>query len=302
MELDYSAFKDAFEKHKITQEKEPIELLLEDQYKEAYDILEDAYNSGLYVGIVGPVGCGKTALTRKFAYDHAIGFSWLTFSDLIRPATLIGNFEPNLVFKNGFSLESFTPGPLTLAAVYGQIFFANELNRGEEFVLNTLLDVMEEKRLYIPQLKTWLQVDNNFFFITAMNPSDLRGTRVLPQALKDRIRVWINLTYPSQEIETKIVMLNCPELKLRDETLHKIVEIVSETRNHHEIVQPASIRASIGYAKLLAQRIKRLGLQEPNNQQIFEVGKLILNQAINVSPGVDANILVERLLKTKLGV
>src|SRR6056297_3262148 len=185
-------FKKQFEEHRVDSEKdETIEILLEDQYKEAYDTLTDAYNTGLYVGLVGPVGCGKTALCRKFAQDQDIGFSWVTFSDLIRPATLIGTFDPTLVFKLGYSIDSFIPGPFTRAALEGSIFFGNEINRGEEYVLNTLLDALEEKRLYVPQLKTWVKVDREFFFIAAMNPQELRGTRVLPQAFKDRIGVWI---------------------------------------------------------------------------------------------------------------
>src|SRR6056297_3260496 len=186
-----TSFKKKFEAHRVKEEKEPIEILLEGQYKDAYETLQDAYNAGLYVGIVGPVGCGKTALCRKFSDDQEIGFSWVTFSDLIRPATLIGTFDPTLVFKMGYSVDSFIPGPFTRAALEGSIFFGNEINRGEEYVLNSLLDALEEKRLYIPQLKSWVKVDREFFFIAAMNPQELRGTRVLPQAFKDRIGVWI---------------------------------------------------------------------------------------------------------------
>jgi len=104
--LDIKEFSKLMESKMITDIKEDINLVLEGQYKYAYDAMMDAYNAGLFAGLVGPVGCGKTALCRKFAYDMSREFYWVTFSDLIRPATLIGSFDPTLVFKYGFAPES----------------------------------------------------------------------------------------------------------------------------------------------------------------------------------------------------
>jgi MoxR-like ATPase len=69
----------------ITDLRSDSEIILEGQYKEAYDAMLDAYHAGLYVGLIGPVGSGKTALCRKFANDLGRPFDWVTFSDLVRP-------------------------------------------------------------------------------------------------------------------------------------------------------------------------------------------------------------------------
>jgi MoxR-like ATPase len=294
-------FKTLFEEHEVKDENEKMDLVLEGQYKEAYDILDDAYHAKLNVGIVGPVGCGKTILCRKFAGDKNTGFSWITFNDLIRSASLIGSFDPSSVFQKGYTIENFNPGPFTRAALEGNIFFANEINRGQEFVLNTLLDALEEKRVYIPQLKKWINVDENFFFVAAMNPSDMRGTRILPKAIKDRIGVWITLTYPDKVLELKILRVNCREMTLGDDVLQKIVKIVQATRMSPDVVVPASIRCSINFARLLARRATREG-KLPNADMISKIGRLVLREAIEMTPSMSTDTYINKLLAQIVGV
>lgn len=296
-----SDFSKLVEAKKISDVREDVKLILEGQYKYAYEAMMDAHNASLFVGLVGPVGCGKTALCRKFAYDLQREFYWITFSDLVRPATLIGSFDPTLVFKSGFSAESYVPGPFTLASLKGGVFLANELNRGDEYVLNSMLDAMEERKLYIPQLKTWLEVDEDFYVICAMNPSELRGTRKLPSAIKDRIKVWIHLDYPPKSLEQKIVEANCPEYQLSAMTQEKIIQLMLQTRSDADVESPASIRASIGLARFVSERAKRLGTNV-DNSLIAEGAKLILKDSIEVRPGVDIDKYMKKLLTKVLGV
>ena len=292
-----------FNKSKVTSESGSEKpLILEEQYKNAYEGIMDAYNAGLYAGLIGPVGVGKTTLCRQVALDLKRGFYWVTFSDLIRPSSLIGSFDPTLVFKIGYSPESFVPGPFTLACLEGSVFLANEINRGDEYVLNSLLDALEEKRLYIPQLRTWIKVHDDFFFIAAMNPVELKGTRSLPQAVKDRIKVWCTLKYPSRKTEEKIVKANCPEADLSKNTLDLILDLVIKCRNHQLIEKPPSIRSSIGIAKLLAARMTRENTKKPSNQLIANVAHLVLPQSIEVLPGQTPEKIVKEVCIEVLGV
>ncbi|MBD3193210.1 MAG: AAA domain-containing protein [Candidatus Heimdallarchaeota archaeon] len=281
---------------------ERTNLILDDQYELAYEGIMDAYNAGLYAGLIGPVGVGKTTLCRKIAQDLDRGFYWITFSDLIRPSSLIGSFDPTLVFKIGYSPKSFVPGPFTLACLEGAVFLANEMNRGDEYVLNTLLDALEEKRLYIPQLRTWIKVHEDFFFIASMNPVELKGTRSLPQAVKDRIKVWCTLKYPSRKTEAKIVQVNCGETRINRETLDLILDIISTCRTHNLIEKPPSIRSSIGMARLIAARMEREGLKKADNKFIAEIAGLVLPHSIEVLPGQDPVAVVRSICYEVLGV
>jgi nitric oxide reductase NorQ protein len=281
---EITEFSKLIDESKIEDIREEINLVLEGQYKYAYEAMMDAYNAGLFVGLVGPVGCGKTALCRKFAYDMNREFHWVTFSDLVRPSTLIGSFDPTLVFKFGFSPDSYIPGPFSLAALKGGIFLANELNRGDEYVLNSMLDAMEERRLYIPQLKTWLRAKDEFYVIAAMNPTELKGTRKLPSAIKDRIKVWIHLGYPPKSLEQKIMVSNCPEYNLSALTQEKIIELMVQCRNDPVVERPPSLRTSIGLARFVSQRAQRLNTKV-DNKLIAESARLILQDSLELRPG-----------------
>jgi MoxR-like ATPase len=284
----------------VTDMRAESDIVLEGQYRDAYDAMLDAYHAGLYVGLIGPVGSGKTALCRRFAQDLGRPFEWVTFSDLVRPSNLIGSFDPTLVFKFGYSTQAFVPGPFTTSALQGGVFLANEMNRGDEYVLNTLLDALEERKLYIPALRTWYQVDKQFYLIAAMNPSEQRGTRRLPGAVKDRIKVWVQLGYPKRAVEQKIVRTHSGEYELTAARIESILELVHSTREEPAVEQPASIRSSIGIARLSAERAKRLGVAV-DNTIVAQAAQLVLSEAIKMKPGRSVQSYLENLLTRVLG-
>ncbi len=289
------------EQAKIEKMESDSKIILDGQYQEAYDAMTDAHNARLYVGMIGPVGSGKTSLCRKFAHDLGKPFDWVTFSDLVRPSNLIGSFDPTLVFKFGFSPEAFVPGPFTISALQGGVFLANELNRGDEYVLNTLLDALEEKTLYIPALRSWYKVSDEFYLIAAMNPSEHRGTRKLPSAIKDRIKVWYHLDYPNQATEQKIVQSHCQEYEVSDIQIEQILEMVHHTRSDPAVETPASIRSSIGIARLTAERANRLK-KDPDNTVLAEAAAMILPDAVKMKPGRNIDHYISSLLSKTLGV
>lgn len=295
--IDYSALLASKE---VKDLRSTSEIVLEGQYKDAYDAMMDAYHAGLYVGLIGPVGSGKTALCRKFANDLGRPFDWVTFSDLVRPSNLIGSFDPTLVFKYGFSTEAFVPGPFTISSLQGGVFLANELNRGDEYVLNTLLDALEERKLYIPALRTWYQVDPNFYLIAAMNPSENRGTRRLPSAIKDRIKVWVQLGYPKKATELKIVRSHCAEYEVPPTRVESILELIHSTREDPAVEQAASIRSSIGIARLAGERARRLNVPV-DNTLIAQSARMILSEALQMKPGRAVDSYLDNLLTRVLG-
>jgi MoxR-like ATPase len=239
-------------------ESQDLRVILEGQYRLAYDLLEDAVSTGLTPIVVGPPGIGKSLLVRKFAYDTGRPFHEIFFDELLRPAYLIGSFDPAIVLQKGYCQKAFEKGHLLRAMEEGGIFLAQELNRAGEFCQNSLLEPLEERSYYVPKIGR-VYADERFAFIATANPAELAGTHQFSEALRDRLRIWISLTYPDRNTELKIIRMNCEPATLPKDILDKIYAVVKAAREEQEHEMAVSIRAGISIAKLAAHHISKHG-------------------------------------------
>jgi len=266
----------------------------------------------LFPALVGPPGVGKTILCRYFASLRAKekknkSFQWLTMDESIKPSHFIGSFDPAITLKKGFVLEAFNPGPLLKSMLEGGTFLANEINRATEYSQNTLLEPLEETSIGIPHLGR-IKADKDFFFICAMNPEELSGTHRLSEALKDRIKVWIKLTYPDKSTELDIIRINLPEhFFIEESELELIYSIIKETRqNKIDIEIPASIRAGIAIAKLLArkriqEKEKKVKEKESVYVYLSDIARHVLLGSLKPKPGIKVENIIENIIHKTLG-
>jgi MoxR-like ATPase len=296
--------KDLFEQSLLTQQEEKLEIVLTGQYEQALDLMFEADASNLYPILVGPPGIGKTTLCRYYAQSRAEitgndSFEWITFDESTKPAHLIGSFNPATTIQKGFSFEAFNPGPLIKAMLNGGLFLANEVNRATEYTQNSLLEPLEEKTLSVPHIGR-VKASPGFFFIGAMNPSELVGTHRLGEALKDRFNVWIELDYPDKKTEMKIIEHNNPYYKVEESILEKIYLIINRTRTHHQIQTPASLRSGIALARLTGVAQKRNKAEEPN-KILRNLASNVLFGAIQAKPGVKSKDIITNIISQVLG-
>ncbi|NWF97202.1 MAG: MoxR family ATPase [Candidatus Thorarchaeota archaeon] len=294
-----STFIAAFQMRADAAQTEKVRMVIKEQYKDAFDVLSDCENARLIPGIIGPPGIGKTLLLRAYADKSERSFSWITGDEGVRPAHLIGSFNPALVLNKGFTLESFEPGPLLKTMVSGGVFGLNEANRLPEYVQNSLLEPFEEWSVYVPRLGR-IRASEDFFPVLTMNPEEMAGAHRLSEALRDRIRVWIRLGYPRKETELEIVKVNCPEYHLSDSVLELIYRLVSSTRQDTDVEVPASIRAAISIARLSAEMARRSGEDDPSHQTLSAAANYVLTGALRFRPGIVAENAVQSIIRRSL--
>lgn len=311
--INKQRFEELFNQYLIKDiSEEQIDIVLSGQYGKALELLRDAEATGLFPALVGPPGVGKTILCRYFASLRAReskskNFYWLTMDESIKPSHFIGSFDPAITLKKGFVLEAFNPGPLLSAMLEGGTFLANEINRATEYSQNTLLEPLEEASIGIPHLGR-IKAQEDFFFICAMNPEELSGTHRLSEALKDRIKVWIKLTYPDKSTELDIIRINLPEhFHIEESELELIYSVIKETRqNKIDIDIPASIRAGIAMAKLLGRRRllekeKKVKEKESIYVYLSEIARHVLLGSLKPKPGVKVENIIESIVQKTLG-
>ncbi|MHA1202408.1 MAG: AAA family ATPase [Candidatus Heimdallarchaeaceae archaeon] len=287
-ELFYEKIDDLF----VTDNTPDVELVVKGQYKEAFELLEDAEACQLTPMLIGPPGTGKTLLARSFASSRKRGFEWMTMDEATKPAHFVGSFDPAETIRHGFTKNSFIPGHLTKMMVIGGIFLANELNRATEFTQNTFLEPLEERSILLPRLGR-IKSDEQFFLICAANPGDMAGTHRISEALKDRIKVWVKLDYPTRSVEMEIIHANIPQSKLSKDFLDLTHQLIDATRKTREIERPASIRSAIAIAKLAGAKEKKGDLDV---KTFKDISKMVLAGGVKARPGFDEDKIIGRIV------
>jgi MoxR-like ATPase len=143
------------------------------------------------------------------------------------------------LLAHGPSREALVPTPLMRAMEDGNIVRLEELTRMGSDVQDTLITILSEKTLPIPELNGAIDAVSGFNVIATANSRD-KGVNELSSALKRRFNVVVLPLPATAEEETQIVAtrvqaigtgLALPEIQPPEQELARVVTIFRELRD-----------------------------------------------------------------------
>lgn len=140
-------------------------------------------------------GMGKTLLAHSLSQILGLDFNRVQFTSDLLPSDVVG---VSLFDKNTSSFR-FMPGP-----VFTQVLLADEINRATPKSQSALLEVMEEQTVTVDGETR--QLPQPFFVIATQNPITQTRTYPLPESQMDRFLMRIELGYPDQTSERKLLV------------------------------------------------------------------------------------------------
>ena len=146
--------------------------------------------------VVGAPGLAKTTAVKALAQRLEGSFHRIQFTPDLLPSDLTGTeiYRPQ---QNDFE---FQQGPL-----FNNFLLADEINRAPAKVQSALLEAMAENQITVG--KTTYQLPDLFLVMATQNPIEQEGTYPLPEAQLDRFLMEVNISYPAQEDEQKVLQL-----------------------------------------------------------------------------------------------
>jgi MoxR-like ATPase len=270
-----------------------------------------------HVLIEGVPGVAKTQTAKLVAKAVDAAFARIQFTPDLMPSDVIGT----PVFNPSDARFEFKKGP-----VFGNIVLVDEINRAPAKTQAALLEVMEERQISIDGIT--YKMDAPFMVLATQNPVEQEGTYRLPEAQLDRFLFKIEVPYPQEEEELKILSLfhqmgnNNPlesvnaalngtqinqlrqqvkEILIEDKLLAFIAKLVHHTRNNKSIYLGASPRASLAIMNASKATAAIQGRDFVTPEDIIRVAAPVLRHRIILSPekemeGVNENEIIKQII------
>lgn len=270
-----------------------------------------------HVLIEGVPGVAKTQTAKLVAKAVDAAFARIQFTPDLMPSDVIGT----PVFNPSDARFEFKKGP-----VFANIVLVDEINRAPAKTQAALLEVMEERQISIDGIT--YKMDAPFMVLATQNPVEQEGTYRLPEAQLDRFLFKIEVPYPQEEEELKILSLfhqmgnsnplesvnaalngaqinqlrqQVKEILIEDKLLAFIAKLVHQTRNNKAIYLGASPRASLAIMNASKATAAIQGRDFVTPEDIIRVAAPVLRHRIILSPekemeGVNENEIIKQII------
>jgi MoxR-like ATPase len=154
--------------------------------------------AGGHVLLVGVPGLAKTRLVETLGVVLGLTQKRVQFTPDLMPADILGSevLEESEIGRRSFR---FIPGP-----VFCQLLMADEINRASPRTQAALLQAMQERRVTVAGHDH--EVPAPFHVLATQNPIEQEGTYPLPEAQLDRFLLQVNVDYPDEPAERRMMI------------------------------------------------------------------------------------------------
>ena len=208
-------------------------------------------------------GVGKTTLALAFSRALQLDYKRMQFTPDVMPTDVTGF----TIYNKNTGATEYQKG-----AILCNLFLADELNRASSRTQAALLEAMEEGQVTVDGETHPLP--RPFMVIAAQNPYGSSGTQLLPDSQMDRFMVRLTMGYPAPESELELlrrkqdgnplaeisavadqntlvaIQQQVANTYASDDIFKYIVRLTTATRNHADLRQGASPRASVALASM----------------------------------------------------
>lgn len=258
------------------------------------ELILAAVGSGRDLLIEGPPGTSKTTLLQAITSTWGIPLLTVEGNAELTPGRLLGYHDPVRVLREGYSAETFVPGPLVEAMQRGGFLYFEEFNRAPEDTLNTLLTAIADRSLTIPRVGQ-IKAEPTFRLVGSMNPFDNVGTTRLSVSIRDRLNR-LEIDYQSASEEVQIVAERIGEGDGSSFVQVDAVAVTRATREHASITQGSSVRGAIDLAMIAEELIRIRGIERDDErcdayiETFWSAMKLALSGRITLDPAEEKTV------------
>jgi MoxR-like ATPase len=259
--------------------------------------------SGGHALFQGVPGVAKTLLVRSLAAALGLRFGRVQFTPDLMPSDVIGS--PILQAERG-ELR-FRPGP-----IFTDLLLGDEINRAPAKTQAAMLEAMQERAVTVDGTRH--DLGPYFTVFATQNPVEQEGTYPLPEAELDRFLFRIDIGYPAETDERKMLaehhardpmpsrsgaLLTGEQLDagretvrrvvVRDELLGYVLSLVRATRDDANLTLGGSPRAGLWLVRAAKANAALAGRDYALPEDVQEVFAPVFRHRVVLEPAAEVD-------------